>query len=246
MSSWEEEEIKHKKRGIILFKYFIQFLEIYGQENFGESVEINWPRVYETCNSFGIFDFNEELENMIYSKDEEEFRDKAFKWIEDQVLLGLPIWRLFDLNNWLSQKLEDEVTQEEHKKDVEFFNTCKCFTCKYYHDHVEWFDKKTGYPHDYNEGEGDFVKPPKYVNLMHNLSCRKRNQLAESHRHKHRYLGSYSDGKFQYKYFNMTSESQTSSKWKLYPDEHDKCPYYEKDEEMTFEKFVKKYGEILR
>ena len=75
---------------------------------------------------------------------------------------------------------------------------------------------------------------------------RGRNQLAESHRHKHRYLGSCSDGKFQYKPFNMTSESQTSSKWKLYPDEHDKCPYYERDEKMTFEKFVKKYGEILR
>ena len=60
----------------------IQFLEIYGNENFGESAQIDWPRVWEYCSECDILDFNYEVEDLVYNTKDEEFRDKVFAFVE--------------------------------------------------------------------------------------------------------------------------------------------------------------------
>ena len=251
--TYQDMEKISKLRGIIIFKHFIAFLEIYGQENFGENVEINWPRVYDACNSFDLFDNNTELEEIVYAKNDEEFRDKMFSWIEMQILNGYPIWRLFDLNNWLSNQLEKELHEKEHKKDIEYFNNNKCLSCKYYKDNVEYIDRKTKLLYEYNSGEGDGIhKPPKYCKLFHNKNCGKRKELLEQRRRKDKYKYSWPEeleNGFKFKPFNLNDETQEendSSKWCLIPEKIKSCPYHTQDNEMTFEKFIKIYGEVLR
>ena len=141
--TWQEVKIRNERRAIEIFQHFISFLEIYGQENFGENVEINWPGVYSNCVEFGLFDENPDVEEIVNVNSEEEFRDKMFSWIEKQVLDGYPIWRLFKLNNWLYEQLEKELHENEYKKDVEYFNKYKCFTCKYFYDDIYWLDKES-------------------------------------------------------------------------------------------------------
>ena len=96
----EKEELSANKK-IYLFKWFIKFLEIYGQETFGESSSVNWGLVYNEIIGHGVWSMNIELDNLLYNEqeslDSEEFRDKVFSYIEDQVLRGYPIFRLFYL-----------------------------------------------------------------------------------------------------------------------------------------------------
>ena len=75
--TWQEVKIRNERRAIEIFHHFISFLEIYGQENFGESVEINWLAVYENCVSLDLFDGNYMIEEIVNSDSEEEFRDKV-------------------------------------------------------------------------------------------------------------------------------------------------------------------------
>lgn len=136
----EKEKLSDNKK-IFLFKWFIKFLEIYGQETFGESVSINWGLVHDEIVGHDIWSMNMELDNLLYndqeSLDSEEFRDKVFSYIEDQVIRGYPIFRLFYLPEKLKKYYEDEIKQEIYENDKKRFNKYKCFKCKHYYDKID-------------------------------------------------------------------------------------------------------------
>ena len=131
----EKEELSANKK-IYLFKWFIKFLEIYGQETFGESASVNWGLVYNEIIGHSVWSMNIELDNLLYNEqeslDSEEFRDKVFSYIEDQVLRGYPIFRLFYLPEKLKKYYEDELKQEIYENDKKRFNKYKCYRCKHY------------------------------------------------------------------------------------------------------------------
>ena len=111
----EKEKLSANKK-IYLFKWFIKFLEIYGLETFGESASINWGLVHDEIIGHDIWSMDMELDNLLYndseSLDSEEFRDKVFSYIEDRVIKGYPIFRLFYLPEKLKKYYEDENKQE--------------------------------------------------------------------------------------------------------------------------------------
>ena len=115
-----------EEKGILLFKHFIQFLELYGAENYGECFEVNWPKVFKFCNSYHLLDFREDLKELL-------------------------------------EKMQN------HR-----------------------FDITVG---------------------------------------------------FTYKKFN--GDTYDLRTWKLVPAEHKRCPYFELDENMTYEKFIEMYGELV-
>ena len=121
--TYREEKAQRELRKIDIFKYMIQFLEIYGNENFGQSAEVNWAAVWDYYSHCDMLDFNTEVEDLVYNTSDEEFRDKVFEYIEHQVVDGYPLWRLFKMSKWLFDKCEEELIQNEHQKDIEYFNT---------------------------------------------------------------------------------------------------------------------------
>ena len=83
---------------------------------------------------------NMELDNLLYNDreflDSEEFRDKVFSYIENLVLKGYPIFRLFYLPEKLKKYYEDELKQNIYKNDKKRFAKYKCFKCKHYCDKI--------------------------------------------------------------------------------------------------------------
>ena len=240
---------KYKDRSIITFKHFISFLEIYGQENFGENVEINWPLVYEQCIKFGLLDFNTQLEEVIFSESDEEFRDKCFMWIENQIYEGYPIWRLFHLNNWLRDKLEKELINRCEKEEMDFFNNHKCLKCKYYVDSVSFIGMDK-FSHVYNKKNIELynngLKPE---NILHRVNCLYRQKLINDVSKSKTTLSRRSRFhptpiEFTYKPFNHDDEDRM--RWTLDVKECIDCPYFEIGEIDTYEKFIETYGEIYR
>ena len=71
MGFFDDRHKKSNGRKVEIFKYMIQFLEIYGNENFGESAEIDWPRVWEYCSKCDMLDFNYEVEDLVYNTKDE-------------------------------------------------------------------------------------------------------------------------------------------------------------------------------
>lgn len=139
--NYEEKEKLSANKKIYLFKWFIKFLEIYGQETFGESASINWGLVHDEIIGHDVWSMNMELDNLLYndneSLDSEEFRDKVFSYIEDQVIKGYPIFRLFYLPEKLKKYYEDEIEQEIYENYKKRFTKYKCFKCKHYYDKID-------------------------------------------------------------------------------------------------------------
>ena len=139
--NYEEKEKLSANKKIYLFKWFIKFLEIYGQETFGESASINWGLVHDEIIGHNVWSMNMELDNLLYndseSLDSEEFRDKVFSYIEDQVIKGYPIFRLFYLPEKLKKYYEDEIKQNIYENDKKRFAKYKCFKCKHYCDKIK-------------------------------------------------------------------------------------------------------------
>lgn len=246
MNSVRDRESRAKRHSIELFKYFVQFLEIFGQENYGGSAEVNWPAVYSFCESYGLFDFNDDLEEIVYSESEEEFRDKAFEYIEKQILDGYPVWRLFNMSKWLFDKFEKELDDQEREKDIKYFNKVKCYKCKHFSDHMEYFTKqmtpKRIFPGEVPEGISDI----RAINIHHTMSCSVRNDLLAQNEKEFRFEGRYK--KFKYKKFNSTERigwEADQRRWTLIPWELKNCPYFENND-MTPEEFLKLYFEISR
>ena len=136
----EKEKLSANKK-IYLFKWFIKFLEIYGLETFGESASINWGLVHDEIIGHDIWSMDMELDNLLYndseSLDSEEFRDKVFSYIEDRVIKGYPIFRLFYLPEKLKKYYEDENKQEIYENNKKRFDKYKCFKCKHYCDKID-------------------------------------------------------------------------------------------------------------
>ena len=69
--------------------------------------------VYDEIIGHDVWSMNMELDNLLYndseSLDSEEFRDKVFSYIENQVIKGYPIFRLFYLPEKLKKYYEDEI-----------------------------------------------------------------------------------------------------------------------------------------
>ena len=237
---------KTNERIIKIFKYFVQFLEIYGAENYGQSAEVNWERVWNFCNSCNVLDFNFELEDLVYNNSEEQFRDNVFTFIEKQALEGYPLWRLFTMSKWLEDKCEEELHESEYKKDVEYFNKTKCYRCKNFHNEISMIGSTLIDPivsKSFNNMEElkNYVKEHKcqVQHYQQMIDCNKRKELLEESQ-----SSTFRTVKFKYKKFN--ADEFARNKWSLNPMEHKRCPYFEENKEMTVDKFIELYEEINR
>ena len=233
-----------KRRAIEVFKYMVQFLEVFGQENYGGSAEVSWPDVFIFCNKYHMLDFNESLEDVIYAESEEEFRDKCFSWMEMQILGGYPVWRLFKMSDWLSGQLEKEMLDNEQAKDKKYFKSVKCYHCKHFTDNMSIIDKNTGFSYHLDTlPDNKKNELLSYNTIIHFMDCKERTrqiEIAKGDNNSHRSR----DPKLSYKQFNFDQYTARGS-WKLNPSKLKRCPYYE-DNGMTYEQFLEKYYEILR
>lgn len=262
MSSWQEEKEKSGLRKVEIFKYMIQFLEIYGNENFGQSAEIDWAHVWEYCSACDTLDFNYEVEDLVYNTKDEDFRDKVFAFVEKQAIEGYPLWRLFKMSKWLYDKCEADLMASEHAKDIEYFNNTKCYRCKNFKNSLHIVYSTLLEPLCMGDFESVEEFRQRYPNAQvksysHNMTCLEREkQLHEayekacekdsfiSHFEERNFKQSY---KFKYKKFNYSDESQDdySRDWVLYPLALKRCNYFV-ESDMTPEKFEKLWNEIPR
>ena len=136
----------------------------------------------------------------------------------------------------------DNNMASEIEKDKQYFNSMKCFKCKYFYDlpHYIEKDKPRALVFDLL-----FIKSMKSAKeqddalILHRTNCLKRKELLEELR-KNRFEDI---ARFTYKKFNGDNYDLIS--WKLVPAEHKKCPYFELNENMTYEKFIEMYGELV-
>lgn len=241
-----------RARSIKLFEYFIEFLKIFGQENYGESAEVDWYAVYNYCQSYHMLDFNAELEEIIYADNDEEFRDKCFEFMERNIIEGYPVWQLFKMSDWLTKQLNKELHDREEAKDKEYFyKLTKCYRCQYYSEHISAIDKMTGYSYPAQDHNDDVMK--QYLNgrynLLHTRICGKRKEII----HKAE-LKAMEEGRstlrieqfveFEYDKFNEERLSRT--KWSVNPWTLRDCPYFCEDPIMDYEHFIRKYLELTR
>lgn len=243
---------KSESRIIKVFKYFIQFLEIYGAENYGQSAEVNWETVWNFVNRCGILDSNIELETLVHYSTDEEFRDGVFTYIEKQALDGYPLWRLFTMSKWLYNKCEQELHDIEYKKDIEYFNTVKCYRCKNFHNRINTIGHTVLEPimsKFFNNVEElkNYIRDTNYVvqKDWQEMNCMKRKKLLENKMSHGRHRFYKNECNFKYKGFNVDNEGR-SHNWILNPMKLLDCPYFEENKNMTINKFIEIYGEIPR
>lgn len=263
MGFFDDRREKSNERKVEIFKYMIQFLEIYGNENFGESTEIDWSRVWEYCSACDMLDFNYEVEDLVYNTKDEEFRDKVFAFVEKQAIEGYPLWRLFKMSKWLYDKCEADLEAAEHAKDVEYFNNTKCYRCKNFKNslHIVYSTPLEPILMGNFDSVGDFRQQypdARVKSYSHNMICLEREkQLHEAYekacekdsflRHHFEEQEFKQNYKFKYKKFNYRDESQddSSKDWVLYPLALKRCNYFI-ESDMTPEKFEKLWNEIPR
>lgn len=213
-----------QEKSINLFKYFIDFLQIWGQENYGSSAEVDWCKALAECQKFHLFDFNEKLEKVIYAESDEEFRDLAFKWVENKVLDGWPIWRMFKMSDWLTSKLEEENTQLALEEQKKVYNSVKCYRCKYFRDHASWF-KDVPLQGGYTTVSVEEELPEEGARITYRDECLKRNQLIEEAKDAKTLRSWSGDPVLKYKKFNEDLTAR-SRKWKPVPEKLTDCPYF--------------------
>ena len=271
--NYEEKEKLSANKKIYLFKWFIKFLEIYGQETFGESASINWGLVHDEIIGHNVWSMNMELDNLFYndseSLDSEEFRDKVFSYIEDQVIKGYPIFRLFYLPEKLKKYYEDEIKQEIYENDKKRFNKYKCFKCKHYCDNIDVYvgdpsmnimnkafididTFKERYP---NSDVASFKLNHNQICLFHKIYFKEyEDELTKTKGH----VSSF----YKEKNFNKWIDKHGYTKGAKYPKDENypdelknvyelkpllnrcKCNEYEPIENFSFDDFLKKYIEL--
>ena len=165
-----------------IFKNFINFLEIYGQENLGCGYEINWTQVHRMIVDNNMFDFNDELESVIYHDDEsfdsEEFRDRCYKYIEEQILKGYPVWHLFKLSKHLTKVLQDEEDKQTMEMFKKKYNKHLCYRCKHFKNNIVVYEKFNRIPiKDYIEMHPN--ANPIVLNLSHEMYCKYREERVK-------------------------------------------------------------------
>lgn len=270
MNHIEKEELSENKK-IFLFKWFIKFLEIYGQETFGESASINWGLVHNEIIGHDIWSMNMELDNLLYNEheslDSEEFRDKVFSYIEDRVIKGYPIFRLFYLPEKLKKYYEDEIKQNIYKNDKKRFARYKCFKCKHYCNKINVY---VGDPGMNIMGVADMsieTFKERYPNVDIETFRLIHHQMCDLHE---KYFKEFENDETK-GFVSFTYKEQNFNKWidkhgyakgvkfpkdESHPDElkrnyelkpllnRCKCNEYEPIENFSFDDFLKKYIEL--
>lgn len=258
----EFQEYNITEKRMYIFKNFIGFLEIYGQETFGCGYEINWLKVHRMIVDHNMFDFNDELDEVVFHDEErfdsEDFRDKCYKYIEDQILKGYPVWHLFKLSKHLTdilQKEEDEKLIESFRKK---FNSHLCYRCKHFQDKlmvrqqlqtftVEEYLKK--YPH----------LRPLDLPLEHYMLCKYRNDRVNYIREHEKEFNlpwcrqeSVINDILKKEGFSNKLLFEKDTRWtykhdfKLKPLKNQcKCKFFDENKDLTFEKYIEKYIEII-
>ena len=111
----------------------------------------------------------------------------------------------------------------------------KCFKCKYFYDDPHYIGKDN-FSHSFKTSKQNFKSG---TGILHRTNCLKRKELLEKMQN-HRFDITVG---FTYKKFN--GDTYDLRTWKLVPAEHKRCPYFELDENMTYEKFIEMYGELV-
>ena len=122
---------KHDYNTITVFKYFISFLEVWKEENYGQSAEINWQAVWKFVNTSHLLDFNDELTDLVNSNPD-KLEENVHKWIENRILNNEPVYLLFNMSDWLFRKLEEEHNGNIERAERKRFEERKCYRCKYW------------------------------------------------------------------------------------------------------------------
>ena len=230
------------ENSLTMFRHFIAFLEIYGQENYGESAEVNWHEVHLFCNKYHLLDFNDELSEVIYTEDEEDFRDKCFTFIENKILNGYPVWRLFKMSQWLKEKLEQSFQDEIIREKEKFYRETRCYRCKNIHIETTIIEPINKNPISYDKDNPVHLEwiDKRKVPYIFRFNCKKRSELIieksngcirEMRRVKLDYCG-----------FNT---NDNRGEWKMNIWGLRKCPYFEEDESMTFVKRIQENLDIV-
>ena len=141
-----KKQFNTEERRMFLFKCFVSFLELWGEENYGNSSIVDWVKVHNYVCDSNIITSSIEIDNLVYGDldpESDEFRDKVYKFIEDHVIEDVSMHTFFKLSPWLKRKLDEEIKNKIRKECEEIFNKSKCLRCKHYIDHITIFDAKT-------------------------------------------------------------------------------------------------------
>lgn len=258
----EYKKFNTSEKKMYIFKNFINFLEIYGQENLGCGYEVNWTKVHRMIIDNNVFDFNDELEEVIYQDDEsfdsEEFRDKCYKYIENQILKGYPVWHLFNLSKHLTKVLQDEEDRQTMEMYRKKYNSHLCYKCKHF--------KNIIFVHDqFNRFHlNDYIKRhpginPILLNLSHNMSCNYREERVkyindhmeefDIHWHdKERGINRQltKEGFSTKLLFEKDTQYSYSHVFVFKPLLNQcKCKFFEENKDMTFDKYIKENYEVI-
>lgn len=178
-----KKQFNTEERRMFLFKCFVSFLELWGEENYGNSSIVDWVKVYNYVCDNNIITSSNEIDDLVYGDldpESDEFRDKVYKFIEDHVIEDVPMHTFFKLSPWLKRKLDEEIENKIRKECEEIFNKSKCLQCKHYIDHVTIFDAKTLNQYTVE----DYIKFRPGEEITHNMiqhrrSCDLRKKLIE-------------------------------------------------------------------
>lgn len=262
-----KEELEYKKyntteKKMYIFKNFINFLEIYGQENLGCGYEINWTQVHRMIVDNNMFDFNDELESVIYHNDEcfdsEEFRDRCYKYIEGQILKGYPVWHLFKLSKHLTKVLQDEEDKQTIETFKKKYNKHLCYKCKHFKNNIIVYEQFNRIRlNDYIERHPNVN--PIHLNLSHEMVCKYREERVK-------YISDHKK-EFNVEWYDkerginrqLIKEGFSSKllfeKETPYSYKHEftlkpllnqcKCKFFEENKDMTFDKYIKENYEVI-
>jgi len=262
-----KEEHEYKKyntaeKKMYIFKNFINFLEIYGQENLGCGYEVNWTRVHRMIVDNNMFDFNDELEEVIYHNDErfdsEEFRDKCYKYIEDQILKGYPVWHLFNLSKHLTKVLQDEEDRQTMEMYKKKYNSHLCYKCKHFKNNIIVYEQFNRFHlNDYIERHPG--TNPILLNLSHEMYCKYREERVDYINEHMKEFDIHWHDKERGINKQLTKEGFSSKllfeKDTQYSYKHDfilkpllnqcRCKFFEENKDMSFDKYIKENYEVV-
>ena len=178
-----KKQFNTEERRMFLFKCFVSFLELWGEENYGNSSIVDWVKVHNYVCDSNIITSSIEIDNLVYGDldpESDEFRDKVYKFIEDHMIEDVPMHTFFKLSPWLKRKLDEEIENKIRKECEEIFNKSKCLRCKHYIDHITIFDAKTLNRYTVE----DYIRFHPGEEITHNMiqhrrSCDLRNKLIE-------------------------------------------------------------------
>lgn len=256
METNESKNIELKK--VYLFKHFVEFLKIYGQEQYGTD-DVNYAAVYNFIIKHNIFSFNDDLDNVVLygeeTLDSEEFKFKVFSFIEKQAIDNYPLFRLFHMSKWLNEKLEQELNNLALQEQKNIFNKSKCYKCVHYTDEIKALYKMRILRIE----EILKINPNIDLNnlaIRHAQNCCKRMETRLSYEenqsscfHSIENFKKYMNkNKIDYPKMWVENPYEYSSgvAWEFRSlSNREKCPYYEENKNMNFEEFIKKYYEVV-